>query len=94
MLSGSVEILKRFPRIRSFSEPERSSYGARNLAIRQAEGDILAFTDSDCYPAAGWLKAIDACFRDNRAEVLLGQRLPASVSEADFRGGPIRFCLP
>ncbi|MCD6328730.1 glycosyltransferase [bacterium] len=32
---------------------------ARNAGIRAACGEIIAFTDSDCVPKRGWLKAID-----------------------------------
>jgi glycosyltransferase involved in cell wall biosynthesis len=75
---NSLEILKRHPEIRSFSEPERGSYAARNLAIRKATGKILVFTDSDCYPVPGWLKAIDKAFLDTRTKLLLGPRFPAT----------------
>ncbi len=32
--------------------------GARNLGATQAVGEFLAFTDDDCEPDAGWLKAL------------------------------------
>lgn len=38
-------------------EPEPGSYAARNRGARQAVGEILAFTDSDCIPDADWLKS-------------------------------------
>lgn len=34
------------------------SYAARNYAVKQAKGEILVFTDSDCKPASGWLRAL------------------------------------
>jgi glycosyltransferase involved in cell wall biosynthesis len=34
----------------------RSSYAARNLALGAASGQIVAFTDADCSPAASWLE--------------------------------------
>jgi glycosyltransferase involved in cell wall biosynthesis len=31
---------------------------ARNIGIREAKGDILAFIDSDCFPSRDWLERI------------------------------------
>jgi len=73
----SVAMLKRHPDLRVFAEAERGSYAARNRGISAARGDIIAFTDSDCYPARGWLRAIDEAFRHDAAHVLLGPRVPA-----------------
>jgi glycosyltransferase involved in cell wall biosynthesis len=33
---------------------------ARNIGIREARGDILAFIDSDCFPSRDWLERIAA----------------------------------
>lgn len=43
------------PRVRLVHEPEPGSYAARNAALRQAGGEIMAFTDSDCECAPDWL---------------------------------------
>ena len=32
------------------------SYAARNVGIREASGDILAFTDADCIPDRDWIR--------------------------------------
>ncbi|WP_191224784.1 glycosyltransferase [Billgrantia desiderata] len=34
------------------------SYAARNLALQEARGEWLVFTDADCLPEAGWLEAL------------------------------------
>lgn len=73
----SVAILQRHPDLRLFSVSERGSYAARNRGTSEARGDIFAFTDSDCYPSRGWLRAIDNAFRTQDAQVLLGPRMPA-----------------
>ena len=37
-------------------ERKPGSYAARNKAVALAQGDVLAFTDSDCIPADDWLE--------------------------------------
>jgi glycosyltransferase involved in cell wall biosynthesis len=78
----SLKLLQSYAELRVFSEPERGSYMARNLGVRQAAGDILAFTDSDCYPLPGWLSAIAAALSEGRADIVMGPRLPLSPGPA------------
>lgn len=72
---NSQEILRKYPEIRLLNEPKRGSYAARNRGVLAAGGDIIAFTDSDCFPDQGWLDAIRKAFAQNQdAQVLLGSR--------------------
>ncbi len=50
-------------------DPDRHGAGwARNQAIRQAKGDLIAFTDDDCEPPPDWLeRLIDAIDRHGAA---------------------------
>ncbi|PRY12940.1 glycosyltransferase [Kineococcus rhizosphaerae] len=45
------------PRVSVVVETRPGSYAARNTAVRQARGDVLAFTDSDTLPDPSWLSS-------------------------------------
>ncbi|MEQ8262626.1 glycosyltransferase [Pseudohaliea sp.] len=45
---------------RLLCEAAPGSYAARNRALGEARGELLAFTDADCLPAADWLAAATA----------------------------------
>lgn len=51
-------------------EKNRGPVYARNMAARMAEGEILAFTDSDCLAHSEWLRrGVDAFAKDDVAMV-------------------------
>jgi glycosyltransferase involved in cell wall biosynthesis len=70
----SAEIVKRYPAIRLLSQPKQGSYAARNLALSQARGQIIAFTDSDCAPRSDWLQQIADGMQNPGVDILLGRR--------------------
>ncbi|WP_036486118.1 glycosyltransferase family 2 protein [Myxosarcina sp. GI1] len=51
-----AEIVACFDRVVLTTETRRGSYAARNQGIKIAKGELIAFTDSDCIPAADWLE--------------------------------------
>ena len=54
----SVEpIVAHFPHAKAGFERRKGSYAARNKGIEVADGDVLAFTDSDCIPVPQWIEA-------------------------------------
>lgn len=52
-----------FP-VRTALEPKPGLANARNLGITVAQGDILAFTDDDCYPAPDYVDQVIRAFDD------------------------------
>lgn len=64
---GSREILERFgSRIVLLSKPNGGPASARNLGVRAAGGEFVAFTDSDCLPHKEWLASLMRGFDDPR----------------------------
>jgi len=60
------------------------SYAARNRGLEAARGAVLAFTDADCVPGSGWLRAGLAALEREGAGVAGGDVVPApSASEQD-----------
>ncbi|MEM8610899.1 MAG: glycosyltransferase [Cyanobacteria bacterium P01_H01_bin.105] len=59
----------------------QSAYAARNTGIRAATGEILAFTDADCYPATTWLENLVQGFKDDAIGLCVGEikALPGST---------------
>ena len=51
----------------------QSAYAARNTGIRAATGEILAFTDADCYPHSGWLSELVQPFTDPKVGLVAGE---------------------
>lgn len=68
----SADILRSYPRIKLISEQQRGSYAARNSGLKQARGEIIAFTDSDCVPAANWLKEIESAMASPDVGIAIG----------------------
>lgn len=50
---------------------------ARNLGASRARGDFLAFTDDDCEPERGWLRAFAERFADAPARIVGGRTVNA-----------------
>lgn len=67
------EVLKRFAvsspfPLRVVVEPTPGLARARNRGIENATGEIVAFTDDDCYPREDYLEAVWSMFKDLRID--------------------------
>jgi GT2 family glycosyltransferase len=49
---------------------------ARNTAIRHARGELIAFTDDDCVPSVGWLRAMPRLFEEPNIALVTGPMFP------------------
>jgi len=72
--SGAYERIGHSHCARLLHLPRRGIAAARNAAIEAACGDILLFTNDDCYPAPGWASAhLDAQSRRAGGGMVVGR---------------------
>jgi O-antigen biosynthesis protein len=57
-------VRERFPNVRYVREPRPGLDWARNRAILEARGEIIAYTDDDVVVDPGWVRALARVFRD------------------------------
>jgi O-antigen biosynthesis protein len=71
---------RRAGRVRYVREPRPGLDWARNRAINEAHGDIIAFTDDDVTVDPGWIRALVAAFgTDETVAAVTGLVLPSEL---------------
>jgi len=64
--------------VKLFAQAKNSGpAAARNLGARHARGELLAFTDDDCEPERGWLRAFASRFAEAPARIVGGRTVNA-----------------
>lgn len=67
------------PNLKPLSQTQiQSSYAARNLGIKTAQYDILAFTDADCRPQPQWLENLVQPFAKPEIGLSIGEIIALS----------------
>ncbi len=61
---NTAEVVSRYAGVRLISQANAGPAAARNRGAKEAEGEILLFTDDDCVPMADWLDAMLSSFED------------------------------
>lgn len=60
---NTVALIKnRFPKVTVVNNPKKNAASGRNIGIRHAKGDIIAFTDGDCIVRNDWIEKITEAF--------------------------------
>ncbi len=68
-----ADIVSRYPHAKYLVETAPGSYAARNAALKLATGGAVAFTDSDCIPAGGWVPRIIHALERSTADIIAGR---------------------
>ena len=76
----SSEIVQRYSRVKCLAERKKGPYAARNRAVAEATGAIVAFTDSDCVARKDWLQEISKAMQAPEVGIVLGNRTFATDS--------------
>jgi GT2 family glycosyltransferase len=77
--TATREVVAEFGGVRYVCEPRRGLNAARNRALAEARGDIVAFCDDDAVPEPEWLAALAANFADPRVMCATGLTLPIEL---------------
>jgi len=72
-------VVEAFPSVRYVCEPRRGLNAARNRALEEARGDIVAFTDDDAVPEPEWLGPLLDNFQTPRVACTTGLTLPLQL---------------
>src|SRR5467141_1385492 len=76
-------------RIRYVHLEHRGVSLARNVAVAQASGDIVAITDDDCEARSDWLATLAECFAaEPDVEVVGGALIAPAIRKAGFAKCP------
>ncbi|MEO1129352.1 MAG: glycosyltransferase [Planctomycetota bacterium] len=86
---GTGDIMRAFAAERPYPaqvivEPEPGLSHGRNAGIRAARGEIIAFTDDDCYPAPDYADAIVETFTTRRIDYCGGRILLHDPTDAQY----------
>lgn len=72
-------LVAQYPEVRYYREPRPGLSMARNTGIRQATGDLIAFTDDDVELHPHWFDQLRTAFRSPEVMAMTGLILPASL---------------
>ncbi|HAR97083.1 MAG TPA: glycosyl transferase [Deltaproteobacteria bacterium] len=70
---STKEIIERYPVVLLSENRIQSSYAARNLGIQRAQGEIIAFTDSDCVVDRRWIREGVRALTEGKADLVGGK---------------------
>lgn len=76
---SSRQVVEEFPEVRYVLEPRIGLDAARNAALREARGMIIAFADDDVVVRPNWIRALRRGFDDPKVLAVTGLVLPAEL---------------
>lgn len=62
---NTAEVVRSFKGVRLIQQKNQGPASARNQGVKNAKGDIVIFTDSDCVPEKDWIREMTQAFSDD-----------------------------
>ena len=87
---GTCELVKNFP-VKFIKIKEKSMVRARNVGLKQAKGDVVAYVDDDAIVSKDWSKLILEPYENNDVGGVGGRVLPLGKSGGKTSDIPEKF---
>ncbi len=84
---STAQIAARYPKVRYHYQPNKGLSVARNVGMEMATGEIIAYTDDDCFAEEDWLYFLVAKLLDSDASGVGGPNLLPT------NDGPVAACV-
>ena len=68
---GTADVVKAYP-VKYLYQRNQGPATARNIGVREAQGEIILFTDSDCVPFDNWIAEMTKPFEDKEVVAVKG----------------------
>ncbi|MDB5451921.1 MAG: glycosyltransferase [Caulobacteraceae bacterium] len=77
--TATFDVAREFPQVRYALEDQPGLNAARNRALREARGAVLAFVDDDAVVDRNWLRALLRPFEDPEVQAVTGLTMPLEL---------------
>lgn len=85
-IDKTEDVVRGFKNVKFVKKEHSGPAAARNLGIKNAKGEIIAFTDADCIADSDWLKSISEAFIDGKVNAVMGR---VKILKSNFLGDSI-----
>jgi hypothetical protein len=92
---GTLDVLRKYPHLRVYSEPDKNLYDAVNKGIRRTRGDVIGFLNTDdCYAPGAFNRVATAFAAAPELDVVSGGAVVVEDGPDGSQRELARYCHP